>query len=299
MNIKDASFSVRGETCDAELFSRNSPENQAAGIIVMGHGFAACRSYGLDEYIRTFTEAGWDVLAFDYRGFGKSGGTPRRLVKPSKHLEDWTGAIEQAQSLLPRPEAPLVLWGSSYGGGHALTIASRRSDIQAVIAQVPHVAARETLRIMEKEYFRKALGAILKDGLRAALHRPPFEVPVVAKPGELAAMNTPDAWEGYKNLVPEEEEWRNSTPGRSLFHFSFYNPADSADAIECPVLIMAGKNDSLIPIDAVRRTAEKIRNCTLETGDFGHFDIYKGELCTKACSRQVKFLKTLYDEEYT
>ena len=50
----------------------------AAGrpVVVMAHGLGGTKDSGLEPFATALAEAGLDVLAFDYRGFGASSGTP-------------------------------------------------------------------------------------------------------------------------------------------------------------------------------------------------------------------------------
>jgi len=60
------------------------------------------------------------VVRFDYRGFGKSGGQPRRVVDGKAHVQDWLSAID---AISKRPEVDgqrLGIWGTSYSGGQVL-----------------------------------------------------------------------------------------------------------------------------------------------------------------------------------
>ena len=47
----------------------------------MAHGLAGTKDSGLAPFAETLSGAGLDVLAFDYRGFGASGGSPARRCR--------------------------------------------------------------------------------------------------------------------------------------------------------------------------------------------------------------------------
>jgi predicted alpha/beta hydrolase len=63
-----------------------------------------------DLFAARFHEAGFSVLAFDYRHLGESGGQPRQVVRIREQLADWSAAVGFAATL--RPAA-----GSSAGAG--------------------------------------------------------------------------------------------------------------------------------------------------------------------------------------
>ncbi|RYJ05479.1 MAG: alpha/beta fold hydrolase, partial [Actinomycetales bacterium] len=87
-----------------------------AACIVVGHGFSLTMRDGLAQYAGAFAEAGHDVLVFDHRYLGESGGEPRQRFSVADQQEDWRSAIALAQE---RSGAERVhLWAYSFGGGH-------------------------------------------------------------------------------------------------------------------------------------------------------------------------------------
>src|SRR3984957_15202407 len=48
------------------------------GCVIMAGGLAVNKEPGTDRFARRFHEAGFSVLAFDYRHLGESGGQPRQ-----------------------------------------------------------------------------------------------------------------------------------------------------------------------------------------------------------------------------
>ena len=65
-------------------------------VVVMGHGFAGTKDSGLRPFAEGFQAAGLDVLAFDYRGFGTSGGAPRQTISLERQLRDYHNAVDAA-----------------------------------------------------------------------------------------------------------------------------------------------------------------------------------------------------------
>ena len=65
----------------------------------MAHGLGGTKDSGLEPFATGLAEAGLDVLAFDYRGFGASGGTPRQRVSMAGQLEDYRAAMAAAARL--------------------------------------------------------------------------------------------------------------------------------------------------------------------------------------------------------
>ena len=90
--VVNASFACQTATCDAELWLPKGVSKPP--VILMAHGFGALKDWGLQPYAERFVKAGFAVVRFDYRGFGKSGGQPRRVVDGQEHVKDWMSAID-------------------------------------------------------------------------------------------------------------------------------------------------------------------------------------------------------------
>lgn len=68
-------------------------------VVVMAHGFAAQKDFGLQQYAEYFTAHGLTAFAFDYPNFAASAGEPRNLVNPWRSLNDWKTAINPVHTL--------------------------------------------------------------------------------------------------------------------------------------------------------------------------------------------------------
>ena len=113
--------------------------------VVLAHGFGGTVDSGLLPYAERFAAAGLDALAFDYRHFGASDGEPRQLLSIPRQLEDYAAAIAFARSLAGVDPERIVVWGSSYSGGHVVPVAVADGRVAAVIAQVPGMDGLATL----------------------------------------------------------------------------------------------------------------------------------------------------------
>jgi len=289
MKRLDSNFTSRGIECAGWLYL--PARAQKPPVVVMAHGIAAQRDFRLPAYAARFVELGLAVYLFDYRNFGGSGGEPRNLVSHRRHLRDWEAAIAHVRSLPELDGTRIALWGSSYGGGHALVTAARTRGIAAVVAQVPFVDSIATMRLFPLGYIVKGLMHGLADVLSSGLMRRPHCIPVVGDPDEFALMNTPDSLAGYLALVPKGSDWRNECPARVMLSLPFYRPIRHARRIKCPALIACALRDSLIPEHAVRALASRIENVRLLALQAGHFDVYYGRLFEELVAAEGEFLR--------
>ena len=91
----------------------------------MAAGLGVTKEPGTDMFARRFHDAGFAVLAFDYRHLGESGGQPRQVVRISEELADWQAAIAYAAKLAEVDPGRLAIWGFSTSGGHVFRVAAR------------------------------------------------------------------------------------------------------------------------------------------------------------------------------
>jgi pimeloyl-ACP methyl ester carboxylesterase len=110
---------------------------QRPPVVVMGHGMGATREMRLDAYAERFAARGIASIAFTYRNFGDSGGTHRQELNVKDQLRDWEEVLAHARGRDDVDTSRIAVWGTSFGGGHAITIASRHPDLAAAVAQCP------------------------------------------------------------------------------------------------------------------------------------------------------------------
>lgn len=265
---------------------------RSSTCIVMAHGFGATRHYGLDAFARRFQAEGYDVLLFDYRHFGESDGQPRGLLKVSVQLDDWHAAVAHARSLGYRR---IVLWGTSFAGGHVLRIATEDTGIAAVISQVPHIDGMATAFAMPLATLPSVLFAICADLLLGLVGRRHY-IRVFGQLGSFAAMATPGAHDALVAMLPGPE-WRsyfdqnNRVTALSLLETMRYSPGKRAEQIKCPVLLQAGRKDRTTPFGPACKAAARIPDCEFLAHDVDHFDVYLGACFKAVVAEQINFLQ--------
>ena len=260
----------------------------------MAHGFGGERTARLPAFAERFEQHGYAVFLFDYRCFGDSEGAPTQLVSPWRQLQDWRAAIAHVRGLSGVDASRLVLWGTSFSGGHVVGLASEDHGVSAVMAQVPFTSG---LGLMGQYGLRDVLrmsAAGLRDAVGALLGAGPAYYPVVAHAGERAILNTPECHDGYLRLFEEDSDWVNQVPARIALQMPWYNPALVAHRIECPALIIAGRDDSLIPVERVKAMATKIPLGEYHELPVGHFEPYVDDAFESNIKLQLDFLQRLF-----
>jgi len=259
-------------------------------VVIMAHGFGATRAAGLHPFVERFVAAGYAAFLFDYRGFGDSEGEPRQWVSPRRHLQDWSAALAHVRTLSQVDTRRIVLWGTSFSGGHVLRTAADDGAVHAVIAQVPHVSGRASLSQSPLWSALRLAAAGLRDLVGGWFGRP-FYQPIVGHPGELAAMSSPESWDGYMGILPKGARWENRTRARVFLEAPLYSPIRCVHRIQVPTLIIAGRNDSVTPADAAREAAQRIPNGRFALLDCNHFQPYLGDAFMENIGLQLAFLQ--------
>lgn len=246
-------------------------------VVVLGHGLAGTVDSGLEPFARAFAAAGVDAFAFDYRGFGKSQGTPRQRVRLSDQVADFHAAVEAAKALPGVDSSRVVLWGVSLGGGHVLQVAADRKDVAAVIAVVPMVdgmaAARHALASHSPAELLRSTALGIRSRIMDRAGRAAVTMPVVARPGELGALTLDGAYEDY--LAIAGPSWRNEVQADVGLELGSREPLKAAARIQAPVLVQIADFDRSAPPQAAAKAALAARaEVRHYPGD--HFDLFEG-----------------------
>jgi pimeloyl-ACP methyl ester carboxylesterase len=267
-----AEFSSGGTKCAAWHY----PGTNGACVVMAG-GFAVPKEPGTDLFAKGFHAAGYTVLAFDYRGLGHSGGTPRHVLRIHEQLADWQAAIAHASTLDGVDSNRVAIWGFSASGGHVFRVAARNPQLAAAIAQTPtadgQAAVRNAARHQKPVALARFTGRALLAALGARLGRPPRMVALAGEPGTVAVLTTPDALDGGRALNPGNRypEWRQEVAARSAFRLSFYRPGRDAKRVQCPLLVLVCDDDQSAPPTPSVRAAERAPRGELVRMPGGHY----------------------------
>ena len=292
-SIMDAPFQSAGECCAGTLYLPAGIPKPP--VIIMAHGFAAIRAFRLPAFADLFARAGMAVFFFDYRTFGDSEGEPRHWVSPGRHRADWRAALTHVAGMDSIDPARIILWGTSYSGGHVLALAAERPPIAAVIAQLPHVSGFATMFNLSVADMLRAVGAGLSDLAGMAIGRPHYS-PVVGRTGTFAAMSSPGSWDGWfamgtPDMASEKDHWENKVLSRAFLTLPWFSPTFSAHRISVPTLVIAGRNDTVTPPHAAERAAAKIPKGEFFWLPSNHFEPYVSPVFEENMRLQLDFLR--------
>ena len=179
-----------------------------------------------DIPIKDLWAAGYNVLTWDPRGFGRSGGlaevdSPRYEARDVSTLIDWVATRPGVQ--LDRPGDPrLGMVGGSYGGGIQLVTAATDCRVDAI---VPTIAWHSLVTSLDKADTVKSGWSDILSSLSASDHVDP----------EIEAARTAGIQDGA--ITRAEQQW-----------FADRGPGSLVSAVHVPTLIVQGTVDTLFTL---------------------------------------------------
>ncbi|MGW3689931.1 alpha/beta hydrolase [Streptomyces sp. NPDC005125] len=259
-------------------------------VVILGHGLGATREMRLDAFAERFAQAGIAAMAFTYRHFGDSGGHPRQLLSIKRQLADWDSAIAYVKARHGVDRARVAVWGSSFGGGHAITVASRHPELRAAVAQCPFTDGLASALALGPVASLRMTPVLARDLTARVRGKAPAMVPIAASPGSPALMNAPDALPGYEALMPKGRTFRNEVAARVIPTIATYRPGRAAKKVAIPILFCVSNTDSVTPPAQTLRYARTAPRGEIKRYDAGHFDFYTGETFETLARDQIEFL---------
>ena len=236
----DVEFTSDGVVCRAWLYTpivrgrtRSSSWLTAGGV----------RDMRPDAFAERFTTTGYACLVFDYRYFGASDGQPRQLLDIKSQLTDWAAAIGYARSRGDLDPSRIVLWGTSFSGGHVIATAARDHGIAAAIAQCPFTdGIIASASAMYPITSAKVTVMGIADVIAHKLGRPAIMVDLAGPPLSAALMTAPDAMPGYLALAAAGSAHRNEVAARVALQIPLHRPGLQTGDIQCPILFLCLRN---------------------------------------------------------
>ncbi|MGK5551922.1 alpha/beta fold hydrolase [Actinomadura kijaniata] len=209
-----------------------------APAVLLGHGFGGSKDDVRGE-AEELARAGYAVLTWSARGFGRSGGeialnSPDYEVKDVRQLVDWVAKRPEVR--LDGPGDPRVgMAGESYGGAIALMTAAHDRRIDAIAPQI-------TWNSLPDALFPNATGEGPDKGVFKKLWAGLFFTDGAGKTA--CGRFLPSLCDMYQEIA----EKGRATPG-AIETLRRSSPATFADRIRVPTLIVQGQSDSLFPLD--------------------------------------------------
>lgn len=219
---------------------RRWPARPARAAVLLVHGIGE-HSGRYEPLGRHLSGHGFDVLGFDLRGFGQSGGPRAHVDRIEQYLDD----IEDLLAEQRRLSVPVVLFGHSMGGllvTRYLVDGRPRPDL--VVLSSPALDA-------EVPRWQRLAAPVLG---RLA---PRLRIPSRIEPNQLSC----DAAVGRAYLDdPLVVRGATASLGRILFE-AMSHSAGALERITAPTYVFHGSEDSVVPVSA-SASLERLPNVT-------------------------------------
>jgi dienelactone hydrolase len=245
-------------------------------LVILSHGWGGTAA-GLEYQANAFAQAGYYVIAFDYRGWGESDARVilaeasgsgesrhyrevREVVDPIEQATDIFNVIHWAMAEPMVDRDRIGLWGTSFSGGLVAYVAARDARVRAFVSQVGYFGE-------SRERPSAGLARAREDATRRARGELPYPEPGVREVGNLRG-------------APLREK------------FLLYSPIDDIAGIRgCAMLFIAAQNEELFdnrqhPQLAYERAAEPRKYVVIP--GIAHYGIY-GEARDQATRLAVEW----------
>lgn len=185
VTLTDTSVAVT-DSVNVNAWHLTQPDARATVLFFGGNGFYLVQSRG---YLRALTRPPTNALLWDYRGYGRSDGSPG--VEELKN-----DALTVYDSLRARPGVSadrLVVWGHSLGSFLATYVANKRT-VAGVVLENPATTVDDWVGNLIPWYVRLFLGVDVDPALRGESNLKrvrPLEAPLLVVGG--SADNVTDA----------------------------------------------------------------------------------------------------------
>lgn len=276
-SVEPIEFLVDGDRIRGTLYLPANAKGPV-GAVALAHGWSMVAGGDLEDYAAAVVNEGLAALTFDFRNLGRSEGLPRQEIDPQRQIQDFRSAISY---LRRRPEVDrerIGIWGSSYSGGHVLTVAAIDKRVKCVVSQVPTTsgfsAAQRRVRYDKAAALQAAFEA---DREARDAGQPPVTLRMVD-----ADPDAPVAYPGresYEYMTGEAERcpsWVNEVTLRSLELARAYEPGMYVRRIApTPLLMIVATGDGLTPADLQQdafNAAHQPKQLLLLPG--GHYSVY-------------------------
>jgi len=271
-------FQSEGETLVGTLYlpMNYQPGNRLPVVVVAG-AWITVKEQMPDLYARKLSEQGFAALAFDFRYYGESGGTPRQLESPSAKVQDIKNAITYLQSLPEIDGDSIGGLGICFGAGYMAKVAAEDNRLKsfATVAAWMH-DAKSLNRLFGADVIQQRMQA----GLAAQkTYKKTGKVEMVpaftTEANSIAAMTGQPIYYGNpdRGSIPA---WRNAYAVMSWVEWIQFDALAVAPKVKTPALFVHS-DGSALP-ENVKRFYETMPGSKQLVWTKGnHFDFYDQE----------------------
>lgn len=261
-----------------------SSKNKKNKVILMCHGFAGVQNLFFPKYAENFSLEGFDVITFDYNGFGESEGETE--IIPSNQIRDISNIVLYLKKNEEFRDKQLYLWGTSLGGLYVLKLAATLPGISGVYAQITFSnGIRNNTSLLDFEGKEKYLNQLENIKYKEILENKKLLLP-------LKKLLSDSQSKIFLDKYKEEFSMLLSTK-LSLATISDINELSIdlyLDKINVPVLLLKANSD-VVNLPQEMDFIYKALKCDKKLLEYncGHYDVYEGDIFLSSIAEQIKW----------
>jgi fermentation-respiration switch protein FrsA (DUF1100 family) len=285
-------FTSGGETLAGRLvLPAGLPDGRLPGVVIAG-GQTCVKEQMAQRYAHRLAEHGYVSLAFDFRGFGESGGRPRDYESPGRKIEDIRSALS---FLADRPSVNpgrLAALGIGVGAGYVATEAAGDARVAALALVAPGLQDSQIVR----DRYGGAEG-VARQRARGEAARRRYEQTGQVDYEPVVSPGDPPGVVGYF-LNPERggvPQWSNRFAVLAMPEWLTFDPISAAPKITVPTLLVHSEQ-ATDPVGAHRFFGRLPGPKTELWTDGIQFDFYDQEpQVTVAVGAIIDHLRTTFE----
>jgi dienelactone hydrolase len=271
-------------------------------IVVIAHGWSGVKEQALEQVAEHMVAAGLSALVYDQRNHGESDSPIPGHIDPWEQVHDMRHAISFAETLPGVDRNRIGVWGTSYSGAHAITVAAIDNRVKAGAAQVPMIAGLANIqRLMDTmQNWKPFMEMLNEERRRWAQGEPPAMIAVCADdPATPCVFPGPRTFNFFDSQRDTAPNWKNSCTIRSVDLALEYDPTPYLSRLGgTPFQFIVGEEDLSTPADLALEGYAKIRGpkeLVMIPGD--HYTSYS-EYAHIALPAAANFLKKHLNREF-
>lgn len=242
---EDVEFRVGSEVLHGELWQARGPKPAKGGVALV-HGFnSSLEEFG--DAPRWLAEAGYHALAFDQRGFGRSGGELGR-TNVERAVPDIAAATETLRTRFGR-DLPLFLLGHSLGGAYAIAAAGRGVDVAALAVAQPVDRLFDEVKPPLRPFYH-LLGKMAER--RAARGKPPGQMKYRSSSRALYVSLELARAHGRPDFLAKTSNLGNYQAARTM------SAAAWAHDVKAPTLVLSSQYDRVVRPVSIRKVYDAL-----------------------------------------
>ncbi|WP_327070074.1 alpha/beta hydrolase [Kitasatospora sp. NBC_01302] len=281
-------FTGSGGELVGNLFHPAAERSARPGpAVVVSGSWTTVKEQMAGGYAERLAEAGFRALAFDFHGFGESGGAPRELEEPERKSIDIAAAVDYLRSRADVAADRVGALGICAGAGYSAAAAARGAGLRSLAMVAPWLHDDELL--LELYGGAEQVAARRERGAEAAVrYRESGEVryvPAVSRDDQRAAMV--GAFDYYldesRGGLPQ---WTNRFAEMGWLGWLGFDAFAAVPGVTVPTVLVHSR-DAAIPAGAERFHAELGAPKELHWLPGTQFDFYDDEATVTAALDRV------------